>query len=430
MTLARMLQLMAGSLGLRVLGAGLGFATQLVLARTFSQSDMGVIFLTMSLAAIFSMIAAVGYPLLALTQLPRFFALNVNSLVRAFHGTFLRDLVAGLALVLLITVICLYALPLSEGTKIAILFGALSALPSAIVRYNSVLANGMRLYQWAYVPDFILRPSLFLLYVLIGLLFPSALSVLLVLAVYVGSNVLVAALQSFVVRAKGISLQDWNMTRPALTRALRRRSMALAIVGAVTVMFADIVTTLGGWFLPHEKLAILALTVRLAAIAGFVVQAAQQFVLPDLTEALAKQESAKADNLLLRLNMLTGLTLALGLVFALVFGGWLLSLFGANYTDGHLLLVLFLIGQSIRALSGMNQNLISIAGKQMRSAMASLMGLVIFASSWALLQNVYGLNAAGYAVIIAELSWAFTLANQAQSILGRRGDLFWLFLKR
>ena len=371
-----------------------------------------------------------GYPLLALTQLPRFFALDLNKLVRAFHGTFLRDLVAGLAMVLVITVVCLYALPLSEGTKLAILFGALSALPSAIVRYNSVLANGMRLYQWAYVPDFILRPSLFLLYVLCALLFPPVSSLPLVLAAYVGSNVIVATLQSFVVRAKGVSLQDWNMTRPALTRALRSRSMALAVVGAVTVMFADIVTMLGGWFLPHEQLAILGLTVRLAAIAGFVVQAAQQFVLPDLTEALAKQKNANADDLLLRLNMLTGLTLAMGLVFAVVFGGWLLSLFGANYAVGHRLLILFLIGQSIRALSGMNQNLISIAGKQLRSAMACLMGLFIFAGSWALLQNSFGLNAAGYAVIIAELSWALTLAAQAQSILGRRGDLFWLFFKR
>ncbi len=429
MTLTRMLQLMAGSLGLRVIGAGLGFATQLVLARTFSQSDVGVIFLAMSLAAIFSMMAAVGYPLLALTQLPRFFALDLNKLVHAFHGTFLRDLVLGLCVVLIITVVCLYALPLSLGTKIAILFGALSALPSAIVRYNSVLANGMRLYQWAYVPDFILRPSLFLFYVLAALLFPSVSSLPLVLAAYVGSNVLVAALQSFVVRAKGISWQDWKRTRPALTRALRSRSMALAVVGAVTVMFADIVTMLGGWFLPHEQLAVLGLTVRLAAIAGFVVQAAQQFVLPDLTEALAKRENAKADNLLLRLNLLTGLTLAAGLVFTLMFGGWLLSLFGPNYAEGHKLLVLFLIGQSIRALSGMNQNLISIAGQQMRSAMACLIGLIIFAASWAVLQNTFGLNAAGHAVIIAEICWALMLAYQAQTILGRRGDLLWLFFK-
>ncbi len=424
-----MLQLMAGSVGLRVMGAGLGFATQLVLARTFSQVDVGVIFLAMSLAAIFSMMAAVGYPMLALTQLPRFFALDLNKLVRAFHGTFLHDLIAGLGAVLIITVVCLFALPLSFGTKMAILFGALSALPSAIVRYNSVLANGMRLFQWAYVPDFILRPCLFLLYVLAAFLFPSLSSLPLVLAAYVASNVLVASLQSIVVRAKGISMQDWNRRRPALTRALRSRSAALAIVGAVTVMFADIVTMLGGWFLPHEQLAVLGLAVRLAAIAGFVVQAAQQFVLPDLTEALAKHENTTANSLLLRLNVLTLLTLTTGLVFALAFGRWLLSLFGESYANGHHLLVLFLIGQSIRALSGMNQNLISIAGKQMRSAMACLTGLIIFAASWALLQNIFGLNAAGYAVIIAEVCWALLLASQAHSILGRRGDLIWLFFR-
>ena len=430
MTLARMLRLMAGSLGLRVIGAGLGFATQLVLARSFSQADVGVIFLAMSMAAIFSMTAAVGYPLLALTQLPRFFALDLNRLVRAFHGTFLRDLVMGFAAVTGITLLCLFVFPLSSGAKLAVLFGALSALPSAVVRYNSCLANGMRLYQWAYVPDFIVRPALFLLYVAAAVLLQTGLSLPLILAAYVGSNVIVATLQSYVVRAKGISLQDWSMTRPALTRALRSRSMALAIVGAVTVMFADIVTMLGGWFLAHEQVAILGLTVRLAAIAGFVVQAAQQFVLPDLTEALAKGENAKADSLLLRLNMLTILTLAGGLVFAVVFGGWLLSLFGASYATGHFLLVLFLLGQSIRALSGMNQNLVSIAGKQMRSAMACVIGLVIFAGTWALLQNSFGLNAAGIAVIVAELSWAVALAAQAQSILGRRGDLLWLFLKR
>ena len=430
MTITRMLQLLAGSLGLRVIGAGLGFATQLVLARSFSQADVGVIFLAMSLAAIFSMMAAVGYPLLALTQLPRFFALDLHRLVRAFHGTFLRDLSLGLTLVAAITLVCLFVVPLSEGARLAVLFGALSAFPSAFVRYNSVLANGMRLYQWAYVPDFVVRPSLFLLYVFVALLLHIGLYLPLVLGAYVGSNVIVALIQGFVVRAKGISLQDWTMTRPALTRALRSRSMALAVVGAVTVMFADIVTMLGGWFLPHEQLAVLGLAVRLAAIAGFVVQAAQQFILPDLTEAIAKGESAKADDLLLRLNLLTVLTLGCGLVFAVVFGGMLLSLFGASYAQGHVLLVLFLLGQSIRALSGMNQNLISIAGKQLRSAMACLVGLVIFAASWALLQSTFGLNAAGYAVIIAEVCWALTLAAQAQSIMGRRGDLFWLFFKR
>ncbi len=420
---------MAGSLGLRLLGAGLGFATQLILARSFSQGDVGVIFLTMSLAAVFSMVAAMGYPLLALTQLPRFFALNLAKSLRAFHGTFLRDLILGLAFIAVVVISSLLALPLSSGSQLALIFGALSAMPSALVRYNSSLANSMRLYQWAYVPDFVVRPGLFLLYVVTAIAFNLGHFLPYVLAAYVASNVIVASLQAYVVRASGMRLLDMSVTRPALSVALRRRSLALAVVGAVTVMFADIVTLLGGWFLPHEDVAVLGLAVRLAAIAGFVVQAAQQFVLPDLTDALTKGESNKVDGLLIRLNLLTGLTLAAGLVFALAFGGWMLSLFGPNYRQGHVLLVLFLIGQSIRALSGMNQNLISIAGKQLRSAMACIIGLVVFSASWALLQQRFGVNTAGYAVIAAELTWALALAVQAQSILKRRGDLLWLIFK-
>ena len=93
MTLARMLKLMAGTLGLRFAGAGLGLVTQLVLTRSFAQGDVGVIFLAMSMAAFFSLCVAVGYPLLALTQLPRFYTLGLTRLIRAFHGIFLKDMV-------------------------------------------------------------------------------------------------------------------------------------------------------------------------------------------------------------------------------------------------------------------------------------------------------------------------------------------------
>ena len=49
----------------------------------------------------------------------------------------------------------------------------------------------MRLYQWAYVPDFIVRPALFLLYVAAAVLLQTGLSLPLVLAAYVGSNMIV-----------------------------------------------------------------------------------------------------------------------------------------------------------------------------------------------------------------------------------------------
>ena len=139
-----------------------------------------------------------------------------------------------------------------------------------------------------------------------------------------------------------------------------------------------------------------------------------------------EREDARADDLLLKLNLVTLITMAAGLTVAIGFGGLILGIFGAPYRAGHWLLVLFLVGQTIKALSGMNQNLMSIGGHQLRSAGACILGLVIFLVSWALLAPHFGLLAAGFAVVLAELSWAMLLAAQAGQLMGRRADLVWL----
>jgi len=430
MTLGRMMQLMFGSVGLRFAGAGLGLLTQLVLTRNFAPADVGIIFLGMSIAAFFSLCVAVGYPLLALTQLPRFYTLGLNGLARAFHGTFLHDMV--LTALMIYAGVALFGLFFKPdpGVYLALFFGALSAVPSALIRYNCSVANSLRYYQWAFLPDFIIRPGLFLAFILGSILLHVPLSISHVLLAFVIANVIVAFIQAWVVGAEGVKLSDWNKTKQHLTAVLRQRSIALAIVGAVSVMFADVVTLLGGFILPHDELAVLGLCIRLAGIAGFVIQATQQFILPDLTQAITHKDDRAAHTLLLRLNLLTVVTLAFGLGFAILFGGYFLSFFGETYRAGQWLLALFLCGQSIRALSGMNQNLMSIAGQQVRSASAAVIGMVLFAALWVLLAPQLGLMAAGVSVILAEFTWAFMLAAQAKAVLGRRADLPWLLSHR
>ncbi len=426
MTLGKIMRLLVGSVGLRFAGAGIGLVTQVVLTRSFTQADVGVILLTMSMAAALSVGVALGYPLLALTQLPRFFELGVKHPVAAFHGIYLRDLAVATAVIAALVGLALAVADLSQGTKWALLFGALSAIPSAMLRYNSSVANGRRRFNLAFVPDFIFRPGLFFIYLAAAFLLAQQLSLVHVLAVFVISNAIVAIGQAMLLGKDGIAWRDWFATRPSFTAALRQRAVALAIVGAVTVMFADLVTLTGGWFLRHDDLAILGLAIRLAAIAGFVIQATQQFILPDLTSAFTAREDARADDLLLKLNLVTLITMAAGLTVAIGFGGLILGIFGAPYRAGHWLLVLFLVGQTIKALSGMNQNLMSIGGHQLRSAGACILGLVIFLVSWALLAPHFGLLAAGFAVVLAELSWAMLLAAQAGQLMGRRADLVWL----
>ena len=62
-----MLQLIFGTVGLRLGGAAIGLLTQLALTRVLIPDDVGVVFLTMSLAAFTSLMVTGGYPILALT---------------------------------------------------------------------------------------------------------------------------------------------------------------------------------------------------------------------------------------------------------------------------------------------------------------------------------------------------------------------------
>ena len=71
MKISALVAKMVGFVGARLIGAALGFASQLVLARLLPVEDVGVVLLGMSAAAFVSLGANGGYALLASTQLPK-----------------------------------------------------------------------------------------------------------------------------------------------------------------------------------------------------------------------------------------------------------------------------------------------------------------------------------------------------------------------
>lgn len=426
MTLGKMIQLALGSVGSRLAGAGISLITQLVLTRSFPAADVGVIFLAMSMAAIFSLIVSAGYPSLSLTQLPRFQALGLNRLIAAFHGAFLRDFAFVTAILFAMIFMVVMFAPIDPGLRTALIFGCLSAIPSGLMRYNGSLANTLRRYRLAFLPDFIFRPGLFFIYIAGAFILGFQLSLIHVLWAFIVSNLIVASVWAYLMRSDGLQFSHWWQVKPKLTAALRGRLVALMIVAAVTTLFSDVVTLIGGFLLPHEQVALLGLTIRLASLAGFVIQASQQFVLNDLTHAITVHDTRTANSILLRMNLMTIGTVVAALLAAVFFGRYFLSFFGAVYAEGHWLLALFIIGQAVRAVSGMNQHMLSIGGHQLRSAMACLVGVIILIASWLVFQPFIGLLGVGFAVITAELAWGLIVGSETQKLTGRRGDMFWL----
>ncbi len=426
MTLGGMMKLMVGVVGARFIGAFLNLASRIIFTRLFSTNDVGLILLGMSITSLVSLVASFGYPTLAFTKLPQLAARNQTPTMRAFHGAFLKTTVFMWLLICLACIFATYFIGLPDHVAMALFFACLAALPSSMIRYNSSIANSLRRFGLSYLPDFIYRPLLLLAYVGLAKLLGVSLSVNHVLWAFVAMILIIAVSQAAFLGEHAVKPSHWFDAKPRMTKALRKPAVALLIVAAVATTYTDLVTMVGGLVLPPADVALLAVTIRLASIAAFVIQATQQFILPDMTEALTARDQNTADAMMLKMNYLSLATMVLGILGTLVLGKFVLGIYGAEYVQGYWLLVLFMVGQAIRAIGGMNQYLLSLAGKQLQTATACLNAVVILVAATMLLSPSMGLMGMGVAVVLAELVWAIHLAILAKRLTGRRGDLLWL----
>lgn len=423
MTVWRLISLMTSLVGARVLGAGLGFLAQLILARLFSREDVGTVFLAMSASVFVSLVVTAGYPSLGVTTLARYQTLGRKSLVNGFLGRALKDTAFWTVLMVIAAALACWLVPLPPGLRTALLFGCATAVPYALMRLNNTAANSLRMFSLSYVPDFVVRPGLLLLFIGGCALFAPEFSKEHVLWAFLAITLLVTLVQAWAMRSRN-ALAGWGAPlRPRLAAAYRRQAGALVIVALVTLTFADTVTLLAGFFLPEADIAVLGVAIRLAALVGFVTQSSQLFVMRDLTAAMARGSRAEIDLLLMRTNALSLAAMAAALFAAVLFGDRVLAVFGQDYTQGHWPLVVFLVSQTLRAASGMNAHLLSLGGQQKRTAWMCLAAVLVLVAGIALLAPRYGVLGVAIATVLAEAVWALALGYLAQRLTGQRGDI-------
>ncbi len=426
MKLSSIIGKLAGFVGARFLGAGIGFISQIALTRLLPVADVGVVFLGMSIAAFISLAVVGGYALLAMTHVPRLAMHGKKTGLRQFNNVVLRDATLATGLTFIVVFGLVKSGVFTEGQNIALAYGCLCAPASGILRFNSALATADRRVELGYVPDFLVRPLLFLLVIVSGYLSGFTWTMNAVLLAFALTAYATALGQAFKLSPAGLAPLSYESPRQTFVRRLRPRAYALTIVSAVAFAFADIVTMVAGLILPADEVALVGVTIRLAAIAGFVLQAGQMFVMTDFTQAVMRRDETLVRALLLKINLTTFAVVAAAVVGVLLLGHVVLGIFGAEYVRGTGLLALFMLGQSVRALGGMNQHILSINGHQLRTAGACVLTLVIFfALAW-LLTRQMGFLGIGYAAIGAELTWLLALAGLAQKLCGRRGDMLWL----
>lgn len=408
--------------GARAAAAAFGLLSQLFLARVFSPAEVGIFLLTTSIMAFGSLLVTGGYPALGFTYLARYHSLSRPSLVVAFHAAALRTTFI-LSVIMVIAVVIAYFIPAFAAMRPAILFGALAAPGQALIRLNNAAANSLRRFDLSFVPDFILRSGFLFLAIVAIITLAYQPQMVWVLWAIVISTYTAAVIQAVLLGRAGVVAKAFSFKGRSLAPFYRSRAAALLLGAFVTVAFAEIVTLVAGLVMPTADVAIVGIAVRLASIAGFIVQSMQVFVIPDLTDTMVKGTPEAVDRLMLRTNLVNfGLMMA-AVLGALILGDWALSLFGSHYVAGKWAFILFLVSQAIRSAGAMNNYLLSLSGYQPRTAIVCTISLAVLLGAAVCLTPYLGPTGMGWAALMSECVWALGLAISAQSLIGRRVDL-------
>jgi len=267
-------------------------------------------------------------------------------------------IIVGL-LVLAGAVLFYFFAPVPRDVANAALFGGLASLPLAAIRLNNSAANAQRRFSLSYVPDFVGRSGLLLLFIAALVFFGADRRVDYVLVALAVITFAVAIGQAMLMGGDNVWTLAWRKRPRDLARFFRHRAVAMLLVTIVAGASADLVVMLGGVFLPTSEVAVLGVAVRLAALVGFFSAASQPFVLRDLASAMSRAETAEVDKLLLRMNLAGLSIMGVAIVVCAVFGPLILSIYGKAYSAAYWPLLLFMVGQAFRTSGGMNSELMS-----------------------------------------------------------------------
>jgi len=402
----------------RLGGAALGILVQLALARMLGAQAFGAVIFAMSGATLGAALAVGGYS----SGLQRFFARyrvrGRHALLSAYLRHAARSVLIGGACVILLALPAVL-LASDPAMRRALLLAAPAVVFLAGSRLLGGLANVLRAFNTAFLPELVGRPVLML--ALLAALWQAGMPLAaetavtaFMLACGFQCALILACLWTRMPRAAPCR------ARPSLRRAWRRAALPLVPVSLFTGLFADLGILAAGLFLEPDDLAVFGVCLKTAMLVGFAVQLAQQLALPDIAEALAQQTPGEARA---RLRAANGVALAAtlaALAGAAILGPFYLSLFGPRYAaEGGALLLILVAAQAARAWFGPGIQVLALSGRGGRAALACLVALAGFFGLMAALTPPLGPTGAALAAAattVAASALAALLASRGGSV--------------
>lgn len=392
----------------RVGGAGLNFLTQLMLAHLLGAAEFGVYATVFAFAGVLSVACSLGFP----SVTSRFVSEYRHAGRWDLLVGFVRSGRAAIVLASLATAAPLLAgaflLDASHRYLWPLILAVATAPALSLLRFNGSLANAFRRFIQSYLPDLLIRPALFLVVIAAFYELSYGLTASTALAIHLVIIWTLALAQTALV---GIPRdQSGNINAEYDWRLWQATAAPLILVVLFTTFFADAEIALLGLLLPASDVAVFAVSIKVALLIAFGIQAIEQITLPDLSDSYARGDLAAVRRAVSRSNHMKFWPALAGFVAIWIGGEPLLALFGPEFARGHTVLVVLTASQLIRAAAGPVTPLLTLSGRQKLTLPVfgvSMVGLIALNVT---MVPLFGLLGAAWAVLAVTLGWTSCLA--------------------
>jgi len=183
-------------------------------------------------------------------------------------------------------------------------------------------------------------------------------------------------------------------------------------------VFADLDLLIAGSILNETETGIFGVCIKISMFLAFSIQAVHQVMVRDVANALQSRDRSALGAILFKAN-LTNLLVSLGAVAGVyLLARHFLALFGPEFVDGGLSLLLLAAAQAIRAAAGPATQILALTGHVRATLPVFAAGLaLLFATNLALVP-LYGLTGAALAVLIVTAVWSMGLSLLAKARTG------------
>ena len=385
---------------LKVLGAGLGFGFNVLLARLLGAEGAGMFYLALTVTTIASVVGRMGLD----NALLCFTAANAvqgdwNKVAGVYRrGIWIATVVSTVATLFVVSSAPWIAQGIfSEPTLTAPLrLIALGILPLSLLTLHAELLKGLKKISEAMLVQSIGIPLISIpLFVALG----GPFGVVGAVIAYVLATILVLLL--------GVGM--WRKVTPQLrglrgdfdVRLLISTSLPLFWVASMNLVMSWTDTVMLGIWMDSKTVGIYSVAMRTAMLTSFILVSVNSIIAPKFAALYAQGEREALGSLACNAAKLMTLLAAPVLLLFIVAPTWILSLFGPDFITGATVLSILAIGQFVNVATGSVGYLLMMSGyeKLMRNNIMASAALNVALN--AILISKYGMLGAAIATAVS-----------------------------